>query len=266
MKEITYHGFPVSLALLADLHNTDPALVISSLRSHAPSLIAITGDVLYGSAPVDDVSPLEKQENVLPFFQACSSIAPTFLSLGNHEWMLDRTDLAAISATGVTVLDNSWITTVVDGKNIVLAGLSSGYVTDYRAFRETTDGSVRYPKKEGLSGISGVRTEHKPDTGWLEQFATQPGMKICLSHHPEYYPHIPSSIDLILSGHAHGEQWRMYNPFKREWTGTWSPGQGWWPRYTKGVYDGRMVVSAGLSNTTWVPRIGNPTEVVYLEH
>ena len=94
------------------------------------------------------------------------------------------------------------------------------------------------------------------------------GMKdghILLSHHPEYYSIIPASVDLILSGHAHGGQIRMYNPFKREWFGLWSPGQGWWPKWTRGVYEGRLVVSAGLSNTTWIPRIGNPTEIVYLE-
>lgn len=259
MKEITYHGFPVSLALLADLHNTDPAPIIASLRVHQPSLIAITGDVLYGSAPVDDQSPLETQKNVLPFLKACCSIAPAFLSLGNHEWMLDSTDIKEIEKTGVTVLDNSWITTVVNGKEIVLGGLTSGYVTDYRAFRATTGGSVRYPKKEGLSGIGGMRSEHKPDVSWLPAYSSVPGYHIALSHHPEYYPLIPEGINLILSGHAHGGQWRVFG------RGVWSPGQGWWPRYTKGVYDGRMVVSAGLSNTTWVPRIGNPTEVVYLE-
>lgn len=46
----------------------------------------------------------------------------------------------------------------------------------------------------------------------------------------------------------------------------WSPGQGWCPRYSNGVYeDGRLVVSAGLSNATWIPRIMNPIEVVFLE-
>ena len=38
-----------------------------------------------------------------------------------------------------------------------------------------------------------------------------------------------------------------------------------WILCGKGVYDGRLVVSAGLSNTTWVPRLFNPTEVVYIK-
>ena len=212
---------------------------------------------------MDDTSPVASQANVLPFLSVCASIAPTFLSLGNHEWMVDEEDLRLLSSTGVTVLDNEWV--AKDG--LVIGGLASGYVTDYRVFRSTQPAQPRYPRQETISGIGGAvaASRHKPETDWLPSFTSQPGYKIILSHHPEYYHFIPASVDLILSGHAHGGQIRMYNPFKREWIGTWSPGQGWWPRYTKGVYEGRLVVSAGLSNTTWVPRLFNPTEVDYIE-
>lgn len=219
--------------------------------------------MLYGGRPEDDTSPVASQANVLPFLRSCASIAPTFLSLGNHEWMVDDTDIKEIKRTGVTVLDNEWV--AKDG--LVIAGLTSGYVTDYRAFRAESDSLVRYLRREDLYGIEGATraAAHKPETDWIPSFTSQPGYKIILSHHPEYYHFAPASVDLILSGHAHGGQIRMYNPFKREWRGTWSPGQGWWPRYTKGVYEGRLIVSAGLSNTTWVPRLFNPTEVVYIE-
>jgi predicted MPP superfamily phosphohydrolase len=210
---------------------------------------------------VDDTSPVASQANVLPFLSACASIAPTFLSLGNHEWMVDQEDLDMIRSTGVTVLDNNWRPITVDGKEIILAGLTSGYVTDYRAFRAESGSPNRYPRQESISGIGGAvhARYHKPETEWLPAFAGQAGYHILLSHHPEYFPLIPDSIDLILSGHAHGGQWRIFGH------GVWSPGQGWWPRWTRGVYCGRLVVSAGLSNTTWIPRIENPTEIVYLE-
>ena len=203
----------------------------------------------------------------MPFLSGCAAIAPTFMSLGNHEWMVDEKDLAAITATGVTVLDNAWRSITVDGKEVILAGLTSGYVTDYRAFRTIQPAEPRYPRREALYGIGGVRAGHKPETAWLEKFAaTDPSLThILMSHHPEYFPLVPKEIDLILSGHAHGGQLRMYNLFKREWFGLWSPGQGWWPKWTRGVYEGRLVVSPGLSNTTWIPRIGNPTEIVYIE-
>jgi predicted MPP superfamily phosphohydrolase len=252
----------VSLALLSDLHNADPAPVIASLRDHAPSLICITGDVLYGGRPEGDTSPLETQTNVHPFLRSCVAIAPTFLSLGNHEWMVDQEDLRLLSSTGVTVLDNEWTYISIDGQEIAIAGLTSGYVTDYRSFRAESGSPDRYPHQESISGIGGAvhARDHKPETDWLPSFTSQPGYKIILSHHPEYWPLLKDeNIDLILSGHAHGGQWRFFN------RGVFAPGQGWWPRYTKGVYEGKLVVSAGLSNTTWVPRLFNPTEVVYIE-
>jgi len=207
------------------------------------------------------VSPVTSQANVLPFLSACASITPTFMSLGNHEWMLDEEDLRLLSSTGVTVLDNEWTSISIDGRKVVLAGLTSGYVTDYRDFRSTQPAEPRYPRQETISGIGGAvaASRHKPDTGWLSDFTAQPGFHVLLSHHPEYWPLIPNSIELVLSGHAHGGQWRFFN------RGVFAPGQGWWPKWTKGVYDGRLVMSAGLSNTTWVPRIGNPTEIVYIE-
>lgn len=248
---------PASLALLSDLHNADPDPVLSSLRAHAPSLICITGDVLYGSRPEGDRSPLETQVNVLPFLSGCCSIAPTFMSLGNHEWMVDQEDLATFTAIGVTLLDNIWI----ERDGLVIGGLTSGYVTDYRRFKEKAHSSDRYPRQDSISGIGGAvhARDHKPETEWLSAFAAQPGFRVVMSHHPEYLPLIPDSVDLILSGHAHGGQWRVFNH------GVWAPGQSWWPKWTRGIYEKRMVVSAGLSNTTWIPRIWNPTEIVYLE-
>ena len=229
-------------------------------------LICLAGDFIYGSHPVDDRSPLETQENVLPFFRACADLAPTFMSLGNHEQMLDDADLDLISSTGVVVLDNSW----TEWNGVVIAGLTSGYVTDYRRFKSSQGGAERYPKKEDLSGIGGAVTasQHQPDTAWLSDFAVASpnSTHILLSHHPEYFPLVPDAVDLMLSGHAHGGQIRLFNPFKREWRGLWCPGQGFWAKWTRGVYErNRLVVSAGLSNTTWIPRLFNPTEVVYLE-
>ncbi len=207
------------------------------------------------------MSPLETQTNVLPFLSGCSSIAPTFMSLGNHEWMVDQEDLDLLRETGVTVLDNEWKSISVDGKEVILGGLTSGYVTDYRRFKEKAHSSDRYPRQESISGIGSAihARDHKPETEWLSAFAAQPGFRVVMSHHPEYLPLIPASVNLILSGHAHGGQWRIFRH------GLWSPGQGWWPEYTKGVYEERLVVSAGLSNTTWIPRIWNPIEVIYLE-
>ena len=251
MRETFYPGV-VSLALLSDLHARPYENVIRSLQAHKPSLIAITGDIVYGSFPVDDQSPLNTQPNVLPFLSACTSIAPTYLSLGNHEQMLDEEDITDIRQTGVVVLDNQW----EKAGKIIIGGLSSEYVTEYQEFRKGQHG-VRYPRKE----IS--QSERKPRTDWLVEYAAQPGYHILLSHHPEYYELIPEKVDLILCGHAHGGQWNYYSFRRKRPCGVFAPGQGFFPKYTSGIYD-RMIVSRGLSNTARIPRIFNPTEIVYI--
>ncbi len=252
MRETFYPG-EVSLALLSDLHARPYENVIRSLQRHKPELIAITGDIVYGSFPVDDQSPLVTQTNVLPFLSACTSIAPTYLSLGNHEQMLDEEDISSIRQTGVTVLDNEWRKV----GNIVIGGLTSEYVTVYQEFRKGQHGA-RYPRKESISSEG-----RKPRTDWLAEYVEQPGYHILLSHHPEYYPLIPEKVELVLSGHAHGGQWNYYSFRRKRPCGVFAPGQGFFPKYTSGIYD-RMIVSRGLSNTARIPRIFNPTEIVYV--
>ena len=268
MVETTYSlDVPVSVALLADLHGRPFDFVISSLETHKPDLIAIAGDIVYGSHPTDDISPLKSQSHVLPFLSACSSLAPTFLSLGNHEWMLDPSDLERIMSTGVVVLDNSW----TEWNGVVIGGLTSAYVLDYRRFVAALDeperARFRYPRKETADGVERRREadRHTPETSWLADFSAQEGYRVVLSHHPEYWPLIRKyDVDLCLSAHAHGGQWRFYDPIHRHWQGVWSPGQYWLPKLTEGVHEKRLVISRGLANTASIPRLFNPTEIVYI--
>ena len=167
----TIQGCPAFMALLSDLHNGDPTPVIRSLRSHHPSLICVTGDVIYGSRPKDDLSPLKVQPKALIFLESCASMAPTFMSLGNHEWMLDEADIREIENTGVTVLDNAWRTIQVEGRNTVLAGLTSGYLTEYKTFRATQNWTVRYPKNDNLAGVRWATAKHEPDVSWIDEYS-----------------------------------------------------------------------------------------------
>ncbi len=250
------------LALLSDLHGRDYHPALKSLSRRKPELICATGDLVYGTRPENDVSPLHAQPNALELLKACASMAPTYVSLGNHEWMLDQEDLDEMRSTGAFVLDNTW----VERDGLVIGGLTSGYVMRYRRFlselSEENRAGRRYPTREGVAGIVKTAAElimdRMPDDDWLMEYASVPGYHVLLSHHPEYRRLVPKGVELMLSGHAHGGQWRFFGH------GCYAPGQGVWPRLTKGVYDGRLVVSAGLSNTAPVPRFFNPTEVVYV--
>ena len=87
---------------------------------------------------------------------------------------------------------------------------------------------------------------------------------ILLAHRPEQFPsYVAHGIDLVLSGHAHGGQFRI--PFVG---GVVAPDQGLFPRYDAGLYeqgDTRMVVSRGLGNSTFPVRVNNRPEVVLVE-
>lgn len=92
----------------------------------------------------------------------------------------------------------------------------------------------------------------------MDQFEKLDGVKVLLCHKPEHYIKFMRgrALDLVVAGHAHGGQIRVAG------RGVFSPGQGLFPRYTYGVVDGRMVISAGAGNPVHLPRWGNPCEVL----
>lgn len=234
------------IVLLSDLHNRRYEHIIKTTAAINPDIIAIAGDFTYGF----------KQYNIVSgFLSACGNIAPTFVSLGNHD-VAEIIEPMCSSAQGVTLLDNSHVDTVVKGIPLRIGGLSSPISKHW---------------KEIIAGIKIQQDKNEPkpqkpepNTAWLSDFIntfSTSSHKILLCHQPEYYPQYLKNrdINLILSGHAHGGQWRVCG------SGIYAPGQGWFPEYSRGVYDGRLVVSAGVSNTTWIPRFFNPREIVVVE-
>ncbi len=251
MKE-TFYRFdtPCRICLLADIHDRPFSEITASIDKRSPDIIAVAGDFIYAHAPHDDTPVMSKAKNALDMLYACAMRAPTFVSLGNHEWMLSETDKSMIRKTGVTLLDNEW----TEHSGMFIAGLTSSGVSAYAAFRKCK--SEVYPEWNHFN--SPQRSE--PLVDWLDGFEKQPGFKLLMSHHPEYYPKYLKNraVSLVLSGHAHGGQIRLFG------RGLYAPGQGILPRYTSGRY-GKMIVSRGLSNTAEpIPRLFNRREIVYI--
>ena len=90
---------------------------------------------------------------------------------------------------------------------------------------------------------------------------------VLLAHYPEQIEYYRSfgKFDLILSGHAHGGQWRIPGILN----GLYAPNQGLFPEYAGGRYDFEdsvMIVSRGLSRTKEIiPRIFNNPELVIID-
>ena len=255
MKITRYkYAVPVTIALLSDLHNKPYSQIISQVRELEPDIIAVTGDVVFGRRPENNTPITQQQENILPFLRECAHTAQTFFSLGNHEWLLCERDLELIRSTGAVILDNSF----VGYRGITIGGLTSARRNVYEAYvKEHGASELLYPEIKSDIPRS---NEEIPKTSWLDEFESVRGFKLLLCHHPEYRDKFLKNrkIDLILCGHCHGGQIRVFDH------GLFAPGQGWWPKYTKGIH-GNMIISTGLSNTGGViPRLFNPPEIVYI--
>ncbi len=221
---------PIRAAVVADLHDRAWEPVRDALLSEAPDVILAPGDLF------DTAQKTARAEAFLAF---AAGFRPTFFSLGNHD--IRSLDLDAIfrisEHTGAVLLQNS----AVSFRGIALGGLATGY----------THGSRQH--RLGLPAA--------PDTAFLARFEREEGFHLLLSHHPEYFDKYiaPRKIELTLSGHAHGGQWSIGRH------GLFAPGQGLFPRYTAGMYHGRLLVSRGLCEThRYRLRIGNPRELLML--
>ncbi|MFA5562378.1 MAG: metallophosphoesterase [Eubacteriales bacterium] len=215
---------PLRLALLTDLHNLPPEDTLSILAHEKPDAVMVAGD-LFESPPR---SKKLRWEHGLRLLEGAASLAPTFYVQGNHDYTLTPAQAARLTAGGAHLLTDSFL----PFRDVTVGGLPSGFYNPGR----------------------------QPNLAFARRFAALPGYKILLCHHPEYYRFYlkPLPIDLILSGHNHGGQWQVFG------RGVYVPKQGLFPPHTAGVFDGRLVVSRGLSNPVPVPRINNPTEVVIL--
>ena len=247
----------VVLSVIADLHNADAHDVVASLRRHSPDFILVIGDILQariGSKNIYEHIPhstqhLKYAENAVNFLGEAVKIAPVILSTGNHELYFDGDDASLLDKIGVIFLDN----TFVKEQGIVFGGLSS----PYWALAGT---GIAKSKDEHAARWEVIYKNY--DIDFLDEFENQDDYKILLCHHPEIYDKYlkdRAGINLILSGHTHGGQIRLFG------RGLYAYGQGWFPKYTKGIYDGKLIISAGLANTSRVPRLFNPPEVVYVE-
>ena len=249
MKITTYQlntpKLPRSLriALVADLHNRAPDEMLGAVASLSPDLICIAGDLTEALDGTEE----GKLANGFAALDALCRIAPTFYAPGNHEVgashrhlrkypptpdrvRITRENLARITESGACFLDNTHTT----WQGIAIGGLGTGLL------------------HEG----------GKPDLDALQDFFSLNAYKILLCHHPEYYAKFlhDKDVDLVLSGHAHGGQWRFLG------RGVFAPDQGILPKYTSGMHDGKLIISRGTANTGGIiPRLFNPREVVCIQ-
>lgn len=219
------------IAQISDLHNKEfgknQKNILIILEKENPDIIVVTGDIVDSSHTNINIA--------LEFIKGAIDIAPVFYVTGNHESWLSNNDrdklMKGMEQDGVTLLDNKAINLEKEnGDGFYLIGLSDNNLSD-----------------NVLTTLSTYLDSSKP--------------QIVLAHEPQYFDNYSTAgVDLVLSGHAHGGQFRL--PFIG---GLVAPNQGFFPKYTSGTYlknNTTMIVSRGLGNSIIPIRVFNRPEIV----
>ena len=230
------------IAQVSDLHNAEfgeaNTTLLQMLSESQPDIIVITGDLI--DAQHTDIGI------ALSFAQEAMKIAPTYYVTGNHEASSSQYDSlkTGLKAAGITVLEDKIVYLERGGETIALLGLADPNFT----IKGDLFGEVPAMVSTKLKNM-------------LEQESVY---SILLSHRPELFEtYAACGVDLVLSGHAHGGQFRL--PFVG---GLIAPDQGLFPRYEAGLFTAsntNMIVSRGLGNSIIPIRFNNRPEIVLIE-
>ena len=203
------------------------------IREAQPDIIAVTGDLI-DERHTDMGAALD-------FVRESVKIAPVYYVPGNHEARLsDYRELkSGLEAAGAVVLEDR----AELYKEVNIIGLAD----------------PNFALSGNVPGESGAMVRAK-----LSGLVDPGRYNLLLSHRPELFEaYRDSGINLALTGHAHGGQFRL--PFIG---GLIAPDQGFFPRYDSGLYtegQANMVVSRGLGNSIVPLRFNNRPEVVIVE-
>lgn len=218
---------------------------IDLILKQQPDLIVFTGDLVN-----DRATEMEPYQNS---FGRLTAPLGVFSTLGNHDygdyvqWPTAQAKIDNLEALkkvhanmGWRLLMNEHVVLDKKGEKIALLGI------------ENWGAKARFPKY-GKMDLAHVGTENIP-------------FKILLSHDPSHwdaqilaeYP----GIDLMLSGHTHGMQFGLENPYFK-----WSPVQ-WMYKQWAGLYEQgaqKLYVNRGYGFIGYPGRVGILPEITVIE-
>lgn len=216
---------------ISDLHNVkfgkNNQKLVDRIRECEPDMIVLTGDL------VD--SNHTNVDRAVQFVDEIVKICPVYYVTGNHEYWLEKSEydelMDGLVSAGVVILDDQVVEISRGDAKFRLVGL------DEKSLADGTLEALLSDEKE---------------------------LTVVLAHEPQYLArYAGTGVDLVLSGHAHGGQFRL--PFVG---GIVAPDQGFLPEYTAGEYymnGTEMIVSRGLGNSVIPVRLFNYPEIVCVE-
>ena len=220
--KLVFDNFPKSfdtfrIFFISDIHRRTISKKLLDMVPNSINLVVIGGDLTEEGVPFHKV---EQNINEL------KKIAPVYFVFGNNDYEVGKDKLEYLLIKhGVTILNNSSATiTSKSGEKLILLG-----VEDMSEKRDRLD----------------LTLEHLPEGDF----------RLLISHNPDIYYKVmkKDNISLILSGHTHGGQIRLF-------------GLG---LYEKGKLHNLKKTSLLISNgygTSGVPlRLGAPAEAHFIQ-
>ena len=227
----------VNVVFISDLHNcfyggTDQSGLWEAVNASRPDIVIFGGDVIdaWGGT-----------EYALRIMKMANEKYPCVYTPGNHESMRDDMDEFSkqVSDIGIPILLGNKAEFKVKGQSIRIYGIQEVQSWGRKA----------------------------PQIDECYDDLDENYYNILLAHQPEQIDRILRSdkhFDLILSGHAHGGQWRLPKILDQ---GLYAPDQGIFPKYTSGQYSydsTTHIISRGLARPVrmiFIPRIFNRPEL-----
>jgi uncharacterized protein len=248
-------GLDLSIAVIADMHASNPWMdaariesVVAQTNALGADLIVLLGDYMAGHRFV--TGPIGTDAWSEPLAQLKAPLGVHAI-LGNHDWWDDRAVQLSgqgqpfvrrvLEQRGIPVYHNDAVRLAKDGKPFWLAGLG-----DQIAFAISRR---RHPgRRLGVDDLAATLGKVRDDAP-----------VILLAHEPDVMVRVPERVSLVLSGHTHGGQVRLFG---------WSPivPSRYGNRFAYGHIREQcdLVVSGGLGCSGVPIRLGMPPEIVLL--
>ena len=249
-------GLDLSIAVIADLHASEPWMSVRRIESIVEQtnklnadLIVLLGDYSAGHRFVMERVHSDAWSKPLAQLKAPLGVHAI---LGNHDWWDDKGVQAirrgppygrpALERVGIPVYENDAVRLTKNGRPFWLAGLG-----DQLAFWPTRR---HYPgQRVGIDDLTATLRKTKEG---------EP--VILLAHEPDILPRVPERVALVLSGHTHGGQVRLFG---------WSPivPSRYGNRFAYGHVREQcdLIVSGGLGCSIVPVRLGVPPEIVLVK-
>lgn len=232
-------GEDIKIAQISDYHDFNDAYLISStIKEESPDIIVCTGDMFDGNRTNVSIT-LDLFKTLRENFDC-----PILYISGNHETY--KKEEFAILLENIKELDIIYL----ENENKVI------------------------DIKENSINIASFDVKTKYNKNILSTIGNENLFNLFLVHQPEFLYELVNNealyfgeeldynMDLILTGHTHGGQFRFFGK------GVYVPNQGWFPTFDGGFFDlngdEKLIISRGIGNSGFPLRIFNDPEIVFV--